>query len=213
MISIIHMYLDYHSFVVLVQALFVSFLLEVDPATNLSRFCFGLMAQSQEAIPHNQIYQGSVLKNVDGEMVSTLAERMHQIKPSTDVAELNGRVRCRMCTQKVITHMIRFPDSSIDLWASIESNVLSQPRPDVSVPGEKKADAVLESPAITASTFGTLSYSIKAGVYCAMRGGDTRDLLDKINVYDSHAIHDIFSQHFQVDRYDNIPKPVNEQVL
>ena len=143
--------------------------------------------------------------------LAAFAQKVPKVRVCRQALENNRRERIRTCTMKVLDHMLQNPNSSVDIWASLESNLIVL---DESKLVESAGNfGGPPSLVLNKTTFGKLGSDKKAMVYINLPDGPSVDLLNKIDDKDPRALHDMFVMHFQLQKSDKIPDEMQDPTI
>lgn len=159
-------------------------------------------------VPGESFWKGNLYKTgAKPRSLVAFAEQVPNVREvKGDQPETNNRIRSRMCLQKCIDHMMRYPDTSADVWNSIQAGLagdsVEQCVEKTQVQEVSPQDSLKKS---GAPTFGKVDQNVLASIMKAMPGGPSGDLLDKMDDKDPHSVADVFGIVFQVCMKDKVP--------
>lgn len=148
------------------------------------------------------IWVGKDTAPTDGSM-SSFAKRLPHTKAVKNAQEMNRRERIRNCGVKIIDHIMKNPDAAVEIWTSIESDLVGERK------GADNGDS--ENPLsiddhLGETTFGRLAVESQALLVSSIEGGPSQQLLDSFHDKDPHAIPDMCCYLFQAQKSDRLPE-------
>ena len=128
----------------------------------------------------SKFWKGTKIPENESELTS-YARRVPAVAKVRDAKENNRRERCRTCVVKLVDFVIRKPEAAVELWTSVESDIVG---PVASLHKPEVVDEMIACKTGAASV-GQLRVEQKAMILCALPEGPSASLLDKIHVVDN----------------------------
>ncbi|CAK0800974.1 unnamed protein product [Prorocentrum cordatum] len=148
-----------------------------------------------------------------GSVLVSFSESVPHVREvRNDQQEMNRRTRSRLCLQKCLDHMIKFPDAAPDVWNNIQAGLAGDSVEQCIEKQQAQETSPTDALKEAAPAFGKLDKSVLAPILGAMPGGPSSTLLDAMDDKDKHAVADGFGIVFQISMKDKVPQECRTDV-